>query len=105
MSATNPHEEAARAKKVIDLSVAIDEALTLAQIGTHSPRAVEAVERMSVQGWLAAVKRTGREPRVPSETTKAAVVDLYRRRAAHAVRRIDGMDRARNRAAGIRWCP
>jgi hypothetical protein len=77
----NAFRDANRAKKVLDLSVAIDQALRDAKIDPHSQDAVAAVERLSVQGWLSAVKQTGREPRVPSETTKAQVLALYRRRA------------------------
>lgn len=109
MAATNPHEDAARAKKVLDLSVALDQGLRDMKIDPASPDAVAAVERLSVQGWISAVKQTGREPREPSETTKAQVLALYRARVAtakrQAIQSMDRMDAVRNRAYGIPWCP
>jgi len=84
--------------------MALDQGLQLAKADPFSSAALASVQRLSDDGWRVAARVAGCNP--PSTETRTLVVAVYAQRLEHAgVGRMDGMDRTRNRAHGIGWCP
>lgn len=107
MSTQNPHEDAARAKKVQAISTALDAALRDMKLDPFTQLAADYVSELNETGWTSAATIAGCNP--ASLRTRTEVIALYLARVAVAkrlaVRRMDGMDAVRNRARGLQWVP
>lgn len=70
--------DSARLKRITFLTGSIDAALSLLGADPFSAVALEYVLALSEEGWRLAAKHAG--VNVPSQTTRDAIIDLYRRR-------------------------
>jgi hypothetical protein len=76
--ATEIFADAARLRKIIFLTGALDSALSLLGADPFSAQALEYVLAMNEGAWREAAKHAN--VNLPSQTTRDAIVDLYRRR-------------------------
>lgn len=76
--AENVHAQLARSAKVLKLTMALDAALLMLGVDPFSAQGLEYVLSMNEAAWVEAAKHAG--VNLPSETTRRAIEDLYRRR-------------------------